>query len=269
MSTSLTADYLRRMLAQVAPHVGSEDTLPAINAVHIEARHGWLYAVATDRFTMGIARKSVVDEGSWKTAIRGSDLPTVEAWLKRATGYVVTLTPGTAGDDLALTLSTGTNVLAIAASSGIGALPDWRKILRKYLEEELQPVPLTGLTSRYLARWKDADEILHVWQSAPKAPFVLMGDNEDFAGLQMPVDNGHLTRDKLIDIWQSSLRQIAFVEGLPYDLGSEWTDFEGDPWKYTGRDRDGEPLMRLGDIDEDYTLAEVIAEFGPISILPS
>lgn len=269
MSTSMSADYLRRMITQVAPHVGADDTLPTINAVHFEARHGYLHAVATDRFTMGIARKSIVDEGTWKTAIRNRDLPLIEAWLKNVAGYSVTLTPGTADDDLALTLSTGADTLAISAGSGIGDLPDWRKILRKYLEQEIQPVPLTGLTSRYLARWKDADEILHVWQSAPKAPFVLMGDNEDFIGMQMPVDNGHLTRDKLIDIWQSSLRQVAFVEGVAYSLHSTWVDFEGDEWSYTGRDRDGEPLMRLGDIDEDHTLADVIAQFGPISTLPS
>lgn len=268
MSTSLTADHLRRMLTQVAPHVGSDDTLPTINAVHFEARHGWLYAVATDRFTMGIARKSIVEDGTWKTAIRGDDLPLVDAWLKNARGYSVTLTPGTAGDDLALTLSTGADVLAIAAGSGIGNLPNWRQILRKYLDQDPQPVSLTGLTSRYLARWKDADTLLHVWQAAPKAPFVVMGDNEDFIGMQMPIDNSHLTRDTLIDIWQTSLREVAFVEGVAYDLASQWIDFEGDPWEYTGRHRDGEPLMRLGEIDEEYTLADVIAQFGPISTLP-
>lgn len=53
---SVPARTLRDMLDAVLPHVGTDDSLPALAALRIEVRGGDLLLAATDRYTIGVAR---------------------------------------------------------------------------------------------------------------------------------------------------------------------------------------------------------------------
>src|SRR5205807_209534 len=47
---------LAKLIKPVLPHMSDDDTLPAIHAVHLSARDGHLYAMATDRYTLAVNR---------------------------------------------------------------------------------------------------------------------------------------------------------------------------------------------------------------------
>lgn len=61
MSTkiNLTAKDLAGLLRPVLPHAGKADTLPILSTVYITSEPGRLIATATDRYTLGIQRRSV------------------------------------------------------------------------------------------------------------------------------------------------------------------------------------------------------------------
>jgi hypothetical protein len=257
---SILAHDLHRMLTQVAPHISRDDTLPVITAVHLEARDGFLFASATDRFTMAIARQPILNTDEWKVIIPGVHLAGLNAWLKAC--HDITLTYSS-DDKPQLTLADGTNSITIATLDSSHTLPDWRRLIRKYLDMDVEPVPLSGVTSKYLARWKDAAQILHVWQPSASAPLIFMDERSEFIGMQMPVRTDKAGRDELVDGWRKCLTRYATVGEQRFNLDAEMFDSDGDPWEYSGKDRYGEPLVHLVGIDDDpFTLKHAVTTFG-------
>ncbi|GHG30904.1 phiSA1p31-related protein [Streptomyces filamentosus] len=259
MTTILTND-LQRMLKQVAPHASTDDTIPTLTAVHLESRDGYLYAVTTDRYTMAVSRQAILNTGEWKTAIAGAHVPTILAWLKTNTDISIT---ALGGDIPTVTLNGTVNSLTIAALPASTVLPDWRRLVRKFFDMGLNPVPLTGVTPKYLARWKDAAQVLHLWQAAPGAAFVFMDDRSEFIGMQMPIRNDQTSREELFDGWRKSLTRYVDVGDIRFNLDEDMVDRDGDPWKYSGEDQDGEPLVHLLGIEDDtFPLAAAVSQFG-------
>lgn len=266
--TFITAHDLHRMIEQVTPHMSDDDTLPLLTAIHLEARNHDLTAVATDRYTMGIARTGINEGHRWTAVIPSEDLPTITAWLKTAETTTISVVPGTNGDgDNTLTLNGNGANLRIAYPAGhYGQFPNWRNLVRSTLDNEPQAVPLSGVTTKFLNRWQHAGKVLAFFQAGPKKPLVFLEDTGEFIGMQMPTTIEHTTRTQLTDRWTTTLTRFAYFEGEGYNLDIQWADKQGDPWEYTGSDRMGEPLMRLVGIDDDdHTLASVIAMFGPLT----
>ncbi|MFD3333574.1 phiSA1p31-related protein [Streptomyces sp. NPDC058700] len=258
--TTILSHELQRMLKQVAPHVGTDSTIPVIAAVHLESRDGYLYAVTTDRYTMAISRQPVLNTGEWKTAIAGAHIPSLTAWLKNVDEVTLQVDNG---DTPQLTLSGPVNSMTIAALPSSDKLPDWRGILRKYLDTEIAPIPLSGVTAKYLARWKESAQILHMWQATPRAPIVFMDEGSQFIGMQMPIRNDHTNRDELIDGWRKSLTRYVDVGDIRFNLDEDMVDRDGDPWKCSGEERGGEPLVHLLGIEDDtFTLSSAVSQFG-------
>lgn len=268
--TFIAASDLHRMLAQVTPHMSDDDTLPLLNAIHLEARNHDLTAVATDRYTIGVGRTNLVEGDRWTALIPAEDLATVTAWLKTADTTTISIVAEASEEDTTLTLSGNGGSLRVAYSTRhYGQFPNWRNLLRGALDSEPQAVPLGGLTTKFLDRWQHADKVLHFFQAGPKKPLVFLDDIGDFIGMQMPINNEHVTRTQLTARWTTTLTRFAYFEGEGYNLDIQWADKQGDPWEYTGSDRMGEPLMRLVGIDDDdHTLASVIAMFGPLTPAP-
>jgi hypothetical protein len=269
--THVSARDLHRMITQVTPHMSDDDTLPVLNAIHLEARNHDLTAVATDRFTIAVARTGLTDDIRWKAVIPAGDLPTITAWLTAAETTTISIATGTTEDgDTTLTLNGNGASLRIAYPAGhYGRFPNWRNLIRNTLDSDPQPVPLSGVTAKLLDRWQHADNHLAFFQVGPGKPLVFFNDGGDFMGMQMPARNDHVTRTQLTDRWTSTLARFAYFEGEGYNLDIQWADKQGDPWEYTGRDNHmGEPLMRLVGIDDDdHTLGSLIAIFGPISAI--
>ena len=265
--TTVTAAELHRMIEQVVPHMSDDDTLPVINSVQLEARDGYLFATATDRYTMAIARTVITTPETWRNVfIPAENVPVLLAWLKPTFG-TATIGLREDEDETSVTFTSKTSSITIEYSNRPHSkLPDWRKILHRYIAAEPEVVPLTGFTTKYLARWQKAAKTVQCWQYSATGAFVVMDELGYFLGMQMPVHH-QISRDDLLAKWQGSLARIAYDGPDAYSLEHQWADAQGDPWEYTGRDNvDGEPLMRLVGIeDDDHPLSKVITEFGPLT----
>jgi hypothetical protein len=263
--TAILAAELHAVIEQVVPHMSDDDTLPVINSIHLEVSDGFLFATATDRFTVATARAVVATEDKWTNVhVPADQLATVQEWLKATLG-TVTIDVAERNDAITLTFQAkGSSLRMEYNARAYRRFPDWRKLLLKALGDA-KPVPMTGVTTKYLARWEKAAKIMQFWQSRPDAPIVFMDELGHFIGMQMPVRHD-VTREGLLAKWQSVMAPKAVVKGQEYRLDIEWADAQGDPWKYTGRDTvEGEPLMQLVGIAEDHPLSTVITEFGPLT----
>jgi hypothetical protein len=269
--SSTTAFDLHRMLQQVTPHMATDEILPAIACIRLEARAGHLFATATDRYTMATARTPIIEEADWQAFIPAEDVPTVTAWLKAASTTTINVTGSIDGDLTVLTLTGNGGTLRVAGDTRSYGNPlNWRTMMRSQLDAELVTAPLTGFTTKYLARWQHAGKTLSGWQAAPGKALILMDDAGDFIGMQMPISSRHLDRDDMKAQWASALTHLAYVDGQSYSLDVQWSDAQGDPWEYTGQDRRGEPLMRVVGIDgDDHTLSDLLAQYGPLTPIPA
>jgi hypothetical protein len=263
---SIPADTLHHMLTQVTPHMAAENSgLPSIECVHLEAADGYLHAVATDRYTMAVARRAASTSTPWAAGVAAHDVPTLTTWLAATPGIVAV---GDDADHLALTAGARTLHLP-AAVPPVGRFPDWPRHVVQALRADPEPGSTPGWTTTYLARWQHAAPVLAAWHPGPGSPLVLADEDGEFLGLQMPCRLGAEARDRIIDGWLAHLTPTATHYGRTYDLTRTWRDRDGDPWTWTGRARHGEPLMRLGGIDgDDQPLPDVIRDHGPLTASP-
>jgi hypothetical protein len=202
VSVSLSAYDLHKALTQIAPHVSDDFTLPVINSARIEADGGNLFAIATDRYTMAVARIGIVETATWQAHIPSEQLPTVIAWLHAAGTITITVEVATDGDLTRLTFDDGAGGLRIETdTSGYGHFPDWRKYVSEHLSEPSEPISGSGLDAGFLARWQHAGERFRAWQAGSHKPLILMDDDATFIGMQMPVRWESADRDDLVGQW--------------------------------------------------------------------
>ncbi|MFJ9374394.1 phiSA1p31-related protein [Streptomyces sp. NPDC101455] len=265
---SILAKDLHLMFKQVAPHMDDpENGLPFISSIRLESRDGWLYAVATDRFTVGAARRPITDGGNGTGHIPAYLVPAVEAVLGAAAdhGDKVSLTLPTDDGQLVLTVP-GQEKLAVEYEpADYKGFPNWRKILHDALTAEPCTIPIAGLTTSFLARWQHAAEKLAFWQSAPNKPLVFLDHDGYFAGMQMPT-RADDKREDAAHGWIDATVPTATVDGSTYDLDKTWSDKHGDPWTYSGKDTpDGMPLMVIDGIEDDpHPLDRLVWTYGPL-----
>ncbi|MGW3321083.1 DNA polymerase III subunit beta family protein [Streptomyces virginiae] len=265
MSVSLSAYDLHRMLNQVAPHVSDDDTLPALTAVRMEADGGNLFVLGTDRFTMALARIATVETETWQAYIPIESLPAVLAWLHAAETVTVQIAVERNGTSISLNLATAdSNIRITAAGSDYAAYPNWRKTMSEQLEAEMGPVPMTAFNTEFLARWSAAGLLLRAWQAGPRKALVLMSDDADFLGMQMPVRYESLDRQPLVDQWLTAFKPTVEIDGVIHRLDGRWLDADDDEWAFTGRRNPaGEPLMALVGLEDDaYAFTQAAAEYG-------
>lgn len=203
--TMIAARQFRTMLAQVTPHASKDDTLPLITSIHLECGRGELFAIATDRYTMGIARATVDSRDTWTGRIDRTDLKTVTAWL-RTTPDTIEITGSREGDTLTLTLSHDGSTLRLACQYA-GDLPKWRDLAKGAVAAKPAAVDLNSFSTAFLARWKAAGVVLHTWQGGPGKPLLFTDAEATFLGIQMPVrtDERQVSRDSLAEKWARHL----------------------------------------------------------------
>ena len=179
-TTTLTAWQLGDLLRKVDPHIGRHSGYAAIRGVHLDYDGRHLHAVATDRYTLAVARQRTrSNDPVWALTVRLNDLPALTAWVDNLDGEkYVHISPYTEG----LTFSSEGSKLVVPA--GTLDFPDWRGMIRTALEADPGQSPYSGFDSSYLARWQHAGRQLRAWQAAPTKPLVVIG--HDFLGMQMP-----------------------------------------------------------------------------------
>jgi hypothetical protein len=186
--TTLTAYQLGELLRRVDPHIGRNSGTGGIEGVHLDYDGQHLHAVATDRYTLAVARERAVGiTPAWKLTISAAewtdDLSALRAWTDAHPGQEhVHLTAGTN----CLTAASSRGKLALQANSGY--FPEWRDLIRTALHHKPTESPWSGFQSKLLARWQGAGGRITTWQSAFDKPVVIYSTN--FVGLQMPMRIG-------------------------------------------------------------------------------
>lgn len=177
--STLTAYQLGELLRKVDPHIGRHSGYGAINGVRLDADGHHLHAIATDRYTLAVARTRLHNtDPTWALTISTRDLPALTGWLEVDGENNVHLSPGT--DDV--TLTSDRRKLTIPAHSG--EFPDWRGLFRTAMEHEPGETPYSGWQSELLKRWETAGHEVHTWQPGPTKPLIVI--SHEFLGMQMP-----------------------------------------------------------------------------------
>ncbi|MER6609885.1 hypothetical protein ABT282_29180 [Streptomyces sp. NPDC000927] len=188
MSVTINAHQLGRLIARTTGHI-DDDLTPALHGIRLDADAKYLYAVATDRFTIAAARYHHHRPDSEHTApavpfartIPAASLPALREWINTVPGHdPVTVTP--TDDRLRFTAPAGE--LAITSDPDADFI-DWRGLLRGIIEQTPDSEPVfPALSTRLQARWASADAVVRVRATGDHRPLLVAG--EDFLGAQMP-----------------------------------------------------------------------------------
>ncbi|MER8233181.1 hypothetical protein [Streptomyces sp. NPDC094049] len=213
MSVTLNAHQLGRLIDRTAGHIADE-SLPRLHGIRLETDATYLYAVATDRYTLAVARYRHHGPADGPVAARtipARALPALRQWLTSLPGHApvnLAFTDGKAR----LTAPRGEMSMTTDDQDFI----DWRGLLRDILQqtqdhegegagERACPVLDTRNTGRFAA----ADTRLRIWTGPGRTATLLAGI--DFLGAQMPM----------------RARETGFDTGLADDLGhlhTLWND---------------------------------------------
>ncbi|MFB7852815.1 hypothetical protein ACFC34_38180 [Streptomyces sp. NPDC056053] len=189
MSVTINAHQLGRLLARTADHIG-DDLTPALHGIRLDADAEYLYAVATDRYTIAAARyrhhrpdsEDAAPTAPFAHTIPAPALPALREWIRTVPGHApVTVTP----DGTRLRFTAPDGELTLTTDPGTEFI-DWRGLLRGITEQ----APITGepvfpaLGTRLQARWQTADAVVRIHATGNHQPLLVIG--EDFLGAQMP-----------------------------------------------------------------------------------
>ncbi|MEV7675876.1 hypothetical protein [Streptomyces sp. NPDC088752] len=190
MSVTLNAHQFGRLLDRTACHIADE-FIPALHGVRLETDDTFLYAIASDRYTLAVARyrHHGLDGAPFARTLPAHALASLR---RRAADQ-----PG--GDPVTVTLAE-TRLRFTAPQGEVGVGVDdgqeffgWRGVLRGVIEqihtETGTDGPFPVFDTRLLARWTDIDHYLRLRVTADRQGALLVG--EDFLGAQMPLRTRH------------------------------------------------------------------------------
>lgn len=215
MTVTINAHQLGRLIDKTISHVGSEDIEP-LNGIRLDVDSTFLYAVASDRYTLAVARYrlNAGEQGGEPFAllIPADYLRSLREWISTQIGHAC-ITIST--DENRLVFTSPHTELRIAVSPSL-MFPDWRGLLRTMAEQTVDGEPFPALRSGFMQRWADASDILRVRVTADEKAVLVFG--EDFIGAQMPSRYAGVgpvkdeTFDSARDLWKDVL--AAGAEGV-------------------------------------------------------
>lgn len=220
---TLTVGSLPYLLAQVTGHQHPDDTIPTLAGIRLEADATHLYAIATDRYTIAVARTALGKDSRGSEGFAGflstTDVKTLGAMSRATRTRAAVLTPLPE----ALAVRFGEHTINLPRHQGeCDRFPAWRTLVRPALEGEPNLVAEVGLSPGLLARWTahlpacDRYTPLVVWATAPDKPVVL-ARGADFLGVQMPVklDHDQTGRARVREQWTTALNPAAATAAEP------------------------------------------------------
>ncbi|AJF70444.1 hypothetical protein [Streptomyces vietnamensis] len=221
MPVAINAHQLGRMLSRTARHIGSEFVEP-LHGIRLEADDTHLYAIASDRYTIAVARyrHHGLDGEPFARTVPASALRSLREWTDAQHGSdTITLT--TAEGRLRLSAPHGELAFAVTDDQKFF---DWRGVLHDVLlQDPAGSVPFPALDTRFLSRFADADDKVRVRTADGRATLIV---GEDFLGAQTPLRSRsegfgvHLAEDveQVLADWTPTLtgaRPVAMPDGIP------------------------------------------------------
>lgn len=192
ITAGMTGRELRHFLGAVLPHASTDDDgLPVLTMVTFEATGNVLHALATDRYTLAIARQPLPDPapGTLTLTVAAGALTAVIRQIKPRAAVQLTLT----SDGLTLDqLSDPQLSYRLPASGTAPLLPDWRTWLTERLAHKPDPAMTSArgiaLNPAYLARFRAASRDHLPLEIRPGGRFMVITCGTHFLGLAMPMD---------------------------------------------------------------------------------
>lgn len=187
MSVTINAHQLKLLLDQTADHMGHENVEP-LHGIRLDVDSQYLYAVASDRFTIAAARYRLADgdqnQEPWARLIPGDIVPALRQWVDSLKGAAY-ITISTAKDRLVFDGPLAD--LTVATNAALD-FPDWRGLLRGIAAQSVEGEPFPALNTDYLPRWAAIRQSLRVRVTADRKAVLFFGEN--FIGAQMPTHGG-------------------------------------------------------------------------------
>jgi hypothetical protein len=181
VSVTINAHQLGLLLDKVTGHTAG-DYVPALHGIRLDVDAAYLYAVASDRYTLAAARYRHVAEDvePFARTIPAEYLRVLREWVSAQAGQhciTISTSPGR------LTFSSPQTDFAISVVDS-QLYPDWRGILRGILRQPVTEAPFPALDASFLGRWSSAGDQVRVKFTADEKAAILFAD--DFIGAQMP-----------------------------------------------------------------------------------
>lgn len=227
MSVTINAAQLMQLIDKTVGHAGDEYT-EVLHGIRLDKDATHLHAVASDRYTLAVARYKLADEElKAEPFARTVPLPWVKVireWLRSMEGcHYVTISTDTGR----LIFATADSEVQVPVSDGM-EFPSWRGILYTITSKTSDPDTFPILDSRFLARWAATEGMLRVRVSADRTAVLLFG--EDFIGAQMPARFSgasvceEATFEQARDLWAWTLasESLADMADMPESERPRW-----------------------------------------------
>lgn len=187
MSVTINAHQLKLLIDKTVDHMGYEDLEP-LHGIRLDVDSQYLYAVATDRFTIAAARYRLnhgdQNQEAWGRLIPADVVRTLREWIDTMKGAEY-ITISTAKDRLVFDGPLAD--LTVATNTAL-EFPDWRGLLRGIASQTVEGEPFPALGSGTLRRWGATGQSLRTRMTADRKAVLFFG--EDFIGAQMPTIHG-------------------------------------------------------------------------------
>lgn len=194
------ADHaLSRLVEQTRPHMGTGYEPEAVQALNIDHDGQYLYAMATNRYTMAVSRTRITDgaDEPWSVAISRVQVPELKAAVRLL-------------DQKSINLERTDSQLVLSGESGtriaIGLLPiedpfDWRKVMLPALEKKAASARM-AMSPKYFGAWKNLPGPVEMWSTGENRIALIVA--ADFLGAQMSVrrEGEDATLRRELDSWK-------------------------------------------------------------------
>lgn len=194
---------LQDLLGSVLPHVGADPEYPPLTVVTLTADGDWLHAMATDRYTLGIARYPLGEAGDTLTVtVAGGALKAVVRQVKPGAKVRLTLT------EQAVTIEQVTTPHLSYRLPTCDIVPPLRQ-WRAWLAERLEQAPVTPASRivvdpAYLARFRSAGDRKRPLEIHPTDRGVVITAGDRFLGMVGPMNTAGIP-DSLADWLPASI----------------------------------------------------------------
>ena len=228
MSVTINAHQLKLLIDKTVDHMGYEDLEP-LHGIRLDVDSQYLYAVATDRFTIAAARYRLnhgdQNQEPWGRLIPANVVRTLREWIDTMKGAEY-ITISTAKDRLVFD---GPLVDLTVATNTALEFPDWRGLLRGIASQAVEYEPFPALGSGTLRRWGATGQSLRTRVTADRKAVLFFG--EGFIGAQMPTVHGGIgpvkeqTFESAHSLWLWTLAAGATdvdMASLPQPEPSRW-----------------------------------------------
>jgi len=205
------ADHtLSRLVAQTRPHVGNLVDAEAVQCITFDHDGRHLYAMATNRYTIAVARTQVTggDDEPWAAIVHRTQIPELAAAVRLLDADTVQLER--TDSQLILSGKRGHRV-AVDFSPYTKAPLDWRKLLLPALEKPAADAQM-AMDPKFFGAWKNLPKPVQMWSTGEGRMSLIVA--ADFLGGQMPIrrEGADLELRRELDAWKAAKRDEPVAE---------------------------------------------------------